>query len=322
MGAGVENFQVGPGKASVAWFRRDDTADYKWDSSVVHTDGAKLSNLASVNIGDVRYIIPAWDGASFDLRATFYVPTRDTNEGVKQYQHAKDTYKGAQAYYVALNQGLSTGWNKTVVKYAHGTNANYGVFGNDQWLDRSGASNTAYRWSLYNFGDTKITDTFGFFHVIYATKAGGFDNNYDHLGWDGSHDYNKQSDKAFQLVVRPYLQLTKMTRLYAEAGFYVESTKKLSTKDGVDGWAGSDTTTGQGQKYTLAYAITPDASNFWSRPEFRIYASYVHGNEYGQDYSTYGSTGGTVEFANGYKKSYSGSNNHDFLFGVMAEAWW
>lgn len=113
-----------------------------------------------------------------------------------------------------------------------------------------------------------------------------------------------------------------MTRLYAEAGFYVESTKKLSTKAGVDGWAGSDTTTGQGQKYTLAYAITPDASNFWSRPEFRIYASYVHGNEYGQDYSTYGSTGGTVEFKDGYKKTYSVSNNHDFLFGVMGEAWW
>ena len=325
MGAGVENFQVGPGKASVAWFRRDDTADYKWDSSVVRTDGAKLSNLASVNIGDVRYIVPAWDGASFDLRATFYVPTRDTNEGVKKYQNAKDTYKGAQAYYVALNQGFSTGWNKTVVKYAHGTNANYGAFGNDQWLDRSGASNTAYRWSLYNFGDTKITDKFGFFHVIYATKAGGFDNNYDHTAInDGKvvHDYNKQSDKAFQLVVRPYLQLTKMTRLYAEAGFYVESTKKLATAKGVDGWAGSKTTTAQGQKYTLAYAICPDASNFWSRPEFRVYGSYVHGNAYGQDYSTYGNTGGTVEFANGYKKSYSGSNSHDFLFGVMAEAWW
>ena len=113
-----------------------------------------------------------------------------------------------------------------------------------------------------------------------------------------------------------------MTRLYAEAGFYVESTKKLATAKGVDGWAGSKTTTAQGQKYTLAYAICPDASNFWSRPEFRVYGSYVHGNAYGQDYSTYGNTGGTVEFANGYKKSYSNSNNHDFLFGVMAEAWW
>ena len=71
-------------------------------------------------------------------------------------------------------------------------------------MSMTGASNTAYRWSLYNFGDTKITDKFGFFHVIYATKAGGFDNNYDHTAInDGKvvalYDLNKNPNKRLQL---------------------------------------------------------------------------------------------------------------------------
>ena len=117
--------------------------------------------------------------------------------------------------------------------------------------------------------------------------------------------------------MRPYYQLTKMTKLVAELGWFADKREAKPDEKGVKAY-----TSKHGSKYTLVYAICPDASNFWSRPEFRIYASYVHGNEYGQDYSTYGSTGGTVEFKDGYKKTYSGSNNHDFLFGVMGEAWW
>jgi maltoporin len=301
--------------------RRDDGADYKWDNNVAIAK-ADLANMASVNILDARYQFGLWDGANLEARGTFFIPKRDTHEGVKKFQSAVDEYKGGQAYYLALGQGLSNGWNKTVLKYAHGSIANYGAFGNDQWLDRSGASNKAYRWSIYNFGDLKLTDRFGVFHVVYGTVSGGFDNNYDHLNNEGKHDYNKKNDKAFQIVVRPYYQLTKMTRLYAEAGFYVESTKSINVDEDNNCWGDTATRTAQGQKYTVAYAITPDASNFWSRPEIRIYASYVHGNANGQDFSTYGSTGGEITFKDGTTKSYSGSNTHDFLFGVMAEAWW
>ena len=40
-----------------------------------------------------------------------------------------------------------------------------------------------------------------------------------------SGDYTDNTDvhKSFQLVVRPFLQLTKMTRIYAEAGWSVDS---------------------------------------------------------------------------------------------------
>lgn len=33
------------------------------------------------------------------------------------------------------------------------------------------------------------------------------------------------------------------------------------------------------QKATLAYAVTPDAGNFWSRPEIRVYTAWLQGSD-------------------------------------------
>ena len=88
-----------------------------------------------------------------------------------------------------------------------------------------------------------------------------------------------------------------MTRLVAEAGAYVE---KKKDNDG-------EKSTQRANKYTFAYAIAPDASNFWSRPELRFYVSYVNASE----------NAGTVGPAkDGFTKT------SDFMFGVQAEAWW
>ena len=99
----------------------------------------------------------------------------------------------------------------------------------------------------------------------------------------------------FQLVVRPYLKLTKMTRLLAEGGFFT------STDKYIDG----SKVNKQVQKYTLAYAITPDAGNFWSRPEIRFYGTYLHSNG-AVDLSEWGKTNKT----------------NTFIVGAQVEAWW
>ena len=93
-----------------------------------------------------------------------------------------------------------------------------------------------------------------------------------------------------------------MTRIYAEAGWSVDS---VDVKDKTKGKKVVE----QAQKYTLAYAITPDASNFWSRPEIRFFYSYVHGNGVGNT-----SMPGTSEKA-GYVVS------QDNYFGAQIEAW-
>ena len=123
------------------------------------------------------------------------------------------------------------------------------------------------------------------FHVIASTFADGYDNSIT----------SKDSDKAFQLVVRPYLKLTKMTRLLAEGGFFT------STDKYIDG----SKVNKQVQKFTLAYALTPDAGNFWSRPEIRFYGTYLHSNG-GYNLSEWGKA----------------QKNNAFVVGVQAEAWW
>ena len=147
---------------------------------------------------------------------------------------------------------------------------------------------SANRVQFYNFGETHFTSNFGMFHVIAATRASGYDSNLT----------NKKNDRAFQFVVRPYYQLTKMSRVLVEAGFYT-SVDKFELPDGT-----VEKNVKQAQKFTLAYALTPDASNFWSRPEIRFYTTYIHTNG-GIDVSEWGKA----------------NKKNAFLVGAQVEAW-
>ena len=308
MGAGIENLSAGSGKLALAGFRRDDgRQDYVFDTSV----SGKLehtSATASAHLFDVQYSMPLWDGANVAFCDTYIQKQSDDNHKIS----AANGYGNSNIFALEFTQGFSSGWNKSVIQWTHGSTANWGAFGSPVWLDRSGASDSANRYVFINTGDVKLASNFGINHVLYATYSSGYDTN---LG-------SKDSDKAFQLVVRPYLALTKMTRLYVEAGFSTESTKNKKGDK-------FETTNGQNQKYTLAYAITPDASNFWSRPEVRFYATYVHSNENGQNLAAYAGDTKDNTIAdyddNGVFKGYKTGDyykNHNFIFGVQAEAWW
>jgi len=293
-GAGIDYMQVGPGKLSLAWVRHD-----FHNQKYINDKGEELdgNNFMSYHIFDVEYDLPAWDGASLEFRGTVKLPKKDTSN--KEYYTKAN---GSQAMMIELNQGYSLGWNKSVVRYIHGNvdqtgdansgptklGAQYNSIGEDAtyntWNNNSGDKN-AYRWQFYNFGETHFTDNVGMFHVIAGTFADGYDNNIT----------TKDSDRAFQLVVRPYLKLTKMTRLLVEGGFFT------STDKYIDG----SKVNKQVQKLTLAYALTPDAGNFWSRPEIRLYGTYLHSNG-AFDLSEWGKA----------------PKNNAFVVGVQAEAWW
>ena len=87
-----------------------------------------------------------------------------------------------------------------------------------------------------------------------------------------------------------------MTKLDLELGMITQSNTCLDSKDD---------TNAQQQKATLAYALTPDAGNFWSRPEIRVYTAWLHGSD--KD----------ATFSAGYRKGAT-----DITVGVQAEAWW
>ena len=70
-----------------------------------------------------------------------------------------------------------------------------------------------------------------------------------------------------------------MTKLITELGTYGEYWENEKGEHSHD----------RVQKATLAYAIAPDASNFWSRPEIRFFVTYLHGDSNVTDsaYKTY-----------------------------------
>ena len=288
MGAGVENLQAGPGKLSLAWLRRDDGQTYvdNVDSSV------KKNGFRSAHIFDVQYDFPAWDGANIEVRDTFLVPQRDNDSTTKKDFHVANKFGKSNIFGVELGQGYSLGWHKTVLKWTHGSTARWVKFGTEAWFDDSGASDKANRYSIYNFGQMNFTSNFGMFYTLNFTASKNYDDT-------DRHDFNLKSDRAFQVVVRPYVQLTKMTKVLVELGAYTQTEKD---QDG-------NSTTRNAQKYTVAYAITPDASNFWSRPELRIFATYIHGKKDGMQSVDVSSWGDSAQ-------------NRNFLVGVQAEAWW
>ena len=291
-GVGLENVILGPGKISVAWTRNDKDAkkddvniysmksEYKYKGLKDNNKPAKVK----VNTYDVRYEFPVWDGASLQLGATYLEAEKDKNGSYRTYTIEKENSIGDGLNLSAeLNIGLLGGFNKTVVQSFSGSSAadvHYGT-GSSVYYDEGQG------WRLINWGDVHFTKEFGMFHVVQYAHSSGF-KSYD-------------SERTVNLVVRPYYQLTKMTKLLAEVGWFADKKTANTDDKGVQSYVSK-----HGSKYTLAYAISPDASNFWSRPEFRFYVSHV-------SVSDNMSIGPTNEWVR---------QTSDNMFGAQVEAWW
>ena len=291
-GVGLENVVLGPGKISLAWTRNDKDAkkddvniysmksEYKYKGLKDNNKPAKVK----VNTYDVRYEFPVWDGASLQLGSTYLEAEKDKNGSYRTYTIEKENSIGDGLNLSAeLNIGLLGGFNKTVVQSFSGSSAadvHYGT-GSSVYYDEGQG------WRLINWGDVHFTKEFGMFHVVQYAHSSGF-KSYD-------------SERSVNLVVRPYYQLTKMTKLLAEVGWFADKKTANTDDKGVQSYVSK-----HGSKYTLAYAISPDASNFWSRPEFRFYVSHV-------SVSDNMNIGPTNEWVR---------QTSDNMFGAQVEAWW
>ena len=328
-GVGLENVVLGPGKISVAWTRNDkdfdnysqkagytdeksisgsDLADYEAkntdlekgtlkvdltsaDDLKKYYEGvaklAKANNKPSkvkVNTYDVRYEFPVWDGASLQLGATYLEAEKDKNGYYRTYTIEKENSIGDGLNLSAeLSVGLLGGFNKTMIASFSGSSAadvHYGT-GSSVYQDEGQG------WRFINWGDVHFTKELGLFHAFQYGYSTGF-KSYD-------------NERTVNLVVRPYYQLTKMTKLLAEVGWFADKKTANTDDKGVQSYVSK-----HGSKYTLAYAISPDASNFWSRPEFRFYVSHV-------SVSDNMNIGPTHEWVR---------QTSDNMFGAQVEAWW
>ena len=238
----------------------------KFQASYVQHDNDDAENFS---LFDVRYSFPLWDGASFQVGNVY-------SQG-KKTQKDQDQLNGNMLT-LELNQGFNGGWNKTVFQWKTGAN-NACPEGTPYKTSRDQDGNS---YKIYNFGETTIAGDLHMFHHA-DFEVADFD------------DLVNTKTTEWRVVVRPWYKLTKMTRLYTEFGAYGMTTKKDHQQDQNE----------RIQKATIAYAITPDAGNFWSRPEIRFYATWLHG------------TDGNVTWTNGYRKG-----STDITVGAQVEAWW
>ena len=304
-GAGIENVSLGAGKFSFAY----------------------VQNTRENNTFDVRYNFPLWDGASFQV-GNAYTQIKNNVTEKTSYELAKHTFVNTYGKYaifvddsngnfvpkkktevekksvesvqqtngntltLEFSQGFNGGWNKTVYQWFTGANAEaLNVYPNG---NKNNTRGNAHK--VYNFGEM----SFGNFHVAHVVSAST--QNYHNVA-KGSDDGEKI--KAFQIVVRPWYQLTKMTKLVTEFGIYGKYTK--------DKKSGDTKETERAKKATVAYAICPDASSIMSRPEIRFYATWLNGKTLNADGSYKSGVTGT-------KGKKEGST--DVTVGVMATAWW
>ncbi|GLS91647.1 maltoporin [Psychromonas marina] len=163
-----------------------------------------------------------------------------------------------------LTQGGLGGFNKTAIQY-----------GTDTWgtnkVGGAGGADGASAFRIINHGVVGFGDKVDFAHqIIYSSAT----------------DVGTEDATYFSLVVRPEYKWTDNQKTILELGTFSRT------------WA--DGGEASGQKYTIAQALSA-GSNFWARPEVRIYASYL--------------TNGEAEsFANN-------TSDSEVNFGVQAEAW-
>ena len=142
-GVGFEQLNVGTGKLSAAWTRKDNgyatyktfedkyvikqKADQKDDEGNALPDNVgdvvkgKFATEKEVkvrlNVFDTRYVFPAWDGASVEFGATYLRPERDKNGEFSSYTWTDENeLRDAFNLTAELTLNVLGGFNRTVLQ--------------------------------------------------------------------------------------------------------------------------------------------------------------------------------------------------------------
>ena len=231
-GAGVEGIEAGPGKLSLAWVRND------------RSDVPDEFNGDAVNVNtfDARYAsIPLWENGSLEVGVD-YAMVNETSGASDAAQDAKD----GVMLTAELTQGLSNGFNKTVLQYGtEGYSKIMAFYGSGNWYGAE-AKDGASGYRIINWGVIGLGENWELGHqLVYGV---GEDM------WDGQDKW-----EAMSAVVRPVYKWDDNHKTIFEAGYGIDD------NDGADNKYG---------KFTVAQAWSA-GSSFWARPEIRLYASYL-----------------------------------------------
>ncbi len=267
-GAGIENYTVGPGAVSLAWIRGDaNDVDYRVDND----------NDVNINYIDLRYAgWKPWAGSWTEFGIDYAMPNPTNKQ--KSYGGLYDADNGVMVT-GEISQDMFGGYNKLVLQYANKGLAQNMVSQGGGWYDMWHYVNDASGYRVINTGLIPITDKFSLNHV---------------LTYGSANDITEYTDKTrlVSLVGRAQYQLTNYVRLIGEVGgFYQKDDYKNGTHYKQSG-----------EKYTFAVGLA-DGPEFMSRPELRLFASYLNDSEDGKSFE-------------------DGTKNNTWNFGVQVEAWW
>lgn len=263
-GGGIENLSVGNQKLSLALIQ-----DGEDDNGSGYIADARLANIG------------LWSDASLEIALAYNFSTEKDNKTIKGDDGLLAT--------AILHQGLSNGFNQTVFQF--GTNG-YGDqvanFGSGAWYDRSGAHNDASAFRIINWGVIGFGKNWEMGHQL------AYMNGSDIGGKDKNGDFtNKEFDThQYSVVVRPMYKWDDTMRTVFEAGY------NAGEKIAQGGVAKEDF---GNTKFTVAQAWAM-GNSFWSRPELRVYGSYITDTE--------------------NDDAFGKGEDSEYVFGVQVEAWW
>ncbi|MGR5134110.1 maltoporin LamB [Vibrio alfacsensis] len=265
-GGGIENLSIGDQKLSLALIQDGDHSD-----STGYIFDARLANIG------------LWENASLELAMAYNFAT-DSND-------AKEEADDGVLATAIVHQGLSNGFNQTVLQY--GTNG-YGVQAANFWgagayyARGTEAFNDASGFRLLNWGVVNLAESWEMGHqlaYLSGSDIGGQE--------DGSSVYTgKNFDiDQYSVVVRPMYKWNDTMRTVFEAGY---NAGERIAKGGLDKEDFGNA------KFTVAQAWAMGDS-FWARPELRVYGTYHLDTE--------------------NDNAFNGDDT-EFVFGIQAEAWW
>ncbi|ASY79846.1 carbohydrate porin [Pectobacterium polaris] len=294
-GVGIENMNAGPGKLDLALTREDVNVyarEYENPNIGRNADKTKMNT----NTMEIRYKnLPLWDDGALTLIGKYVMANKNDsqkhNESNNEYFKMKDSYLATAIVRQKLDARggfneftLQSANNSIASGFARYNDGNPSIGqGENYYGDHTGGN--AFR--VISQGEMYLHD-----NIIMANALV--------YSWGKdiySYETGAHSDfESIRTVIRPAYIWDTYNQTGVELGWF---TQKNTNQAGVNFRE-------SGYKTTLYHALKVDTSILNSRPEIRLYGTYLNilDNE-----------------ISGYKFS-DDKNKSQFIVGVQAEVWW
>ncbi|MEC5342593.1 carbohydrate porin [Brenneria populi] len=253
-------------------------------NSTVNEDIKNYVLTANNYVGPFQFMLSGMKAKDNEARPNTSAEVTNVNAGDKGY-HAMIAYHGDSFY------GLRDGTSKTAILYGHGLGGEVKNVGSDGNL-----TNDANTWRFATYGTTALSKTWSFAPSILAQTSK------DRYVEGDSYQWITFNARLIQEITENFALAYEGSYQYMDLDPKGYTTASLGKLNSVSGGF-----------YKLTFAPTfkvGDIANFFSRPELRLFASYMDWDKRLDNYSSEDTFGSTGFKAGG-----------EWNFGVQMETW-